>query len=104
MASSGNGSAAHVSGELFKVMAGVELVHVPYRGSLFPDLFSGQVQVTFFPMPGVIGFIRTGNLRALAVTTATRSNVLPPSRRWENLSPDTKLAYGTDRLTQEHSQ
>ena len=77
MASSGNGSASHVSGELFKAIAGVDLVHVPYRGSLWPDLLSGQVQVTFYPIPGIIGYIRSGNLRALAVTTAARSDELP---------------------------
>ena len=77
MASSGNGSASHVSGELFKTMAGVELVHVPYRGSFWPDLLSGQVQVMFYPIPGVIEYIRAGQLRALAVTTAARSDELP---------------------------
>jgi len=77
MASSGNGSSAHVFGELFKAMAGVDLVHVPYRGSFFPDLLGGQVQVAFNPIPAVIGYIRAGELRALAVTSATRSEALP---------------------------
>ena len=77
MASSGNGSSAHVFGELFKAMAGVDLVHVPYRGSIFPDLLGGQVQVTFNPIPAVIGYIRAGELRALAVTSAARSEALP---------------------------
>ena len=77
MASNGKGSANHVFGELFKAMAGVDLVHVPYRGSFYPDLLAGQVQVTFTPIPGVIGYIRAGQLRALAVTSATRSETLP---------------------------
>ena len=77
MASAGNGSAAHVFGELFKTMAGVDLVHVPYRGSFLADLVGGHVQVTFSPMPVVIEYIRAGKLRALAVTTATRSEALP---------------------------
>ena len=77
MASSGNGTANHVFGELFKGMAGVDLVHVPYRGSFYPDLLAGQVQVIFTPIPGVIGYIRTGQLRALAVTSAASSPTLP---------------------------
>lgn len=77
MASTGNGTATHVFGELFKTMAGVDLVHVPYRGNPFADLLSGQVQVYFVAIPSSIEFIRTGKLRALAVTTATRSELLP---------------------------
>ena len=77
MASVGNGSSSHVAGELFKTMAGVDLVHVPYRGSYFPDLLGGQVQVAFSPIPPAIGYIRAGTLRPLAVTSATRSDVLP---------------------------
>jgi tripartite-type tricarboxylate transporter receptor subunit TctC len=78
-ASGGNGSAGHMSGELLKMMAGISLVHVPYRGSApaLTDLLSGQVQVMFDPMPSSIGHIRAGKLRALAVTTATRSTALP---------------------------
>ena len=53
------------------------MVHVPYRGSFYPDLLAGQVQVIFTPIPGVIGYIRTGQLRALAVTSAARSPTLP---------------------------
>ena len=64
-------------GELFKMMAGVDLVHVPYRGSFMPDLLGGQVQVVFGPIVQSIEYIRTGKLRALAVTTATRSAALP---------------------------
>jgi tripartite-type tricarboxylate transporter receptor subunit TctC len=78
MASSGNGTSVHVFGELFKVMAGVDLVVVPYpRGSYLSDLLGGQVQVVFAAIPTVIGYIRAGQLRALAVTMATRSDVLP---------------------------
>jgi tripartite-type tricarboxylate transporter receptor subunit TctC len=77
MSSPGIGSVNHVAGELFKMMAGVDLVHVPYRSSQFPDLLAGQVQVTFNPLPSSLDFIRSGRLRGLAVTSATRSNVLP---------------------------
>jgi tripartite-type tricarboxylate transporter receptor subunit TctC len=79
MSSAGNGSAPHVAGELFKMMAGVNMVHVPYRGAApsLSDLIGGQVQVTFESMPSSIGYIRAGALRALAVTTAERSEALP---------------------------
>ena len=79
MASAGIGSGSHIAGELFKVMTGVNLVHVPYRGlaPALSDLLGGQVQVTFASMPSSIEYIRAGKLRALAVTTATRSEVLP---------------------------
>jgi tripartite-type tricarboxylate transporter receptor subunit TctC len=77
MSSPGIGSVNHVAGELFKMMAGVDLVHVPYRGSQFPDLLSGQVQVTFNPLPSSLEFIRAGKLRALAVTSARPQQVLP---------------------------
>jgi tripartite-type tricarboxylate transporter receptor subunit TctC len=77
MASGGIGSAPHVFGELFKMMAGVDLVHVPYRGNNYPDLLGGQVQVLFAPIPSSIGYIRSGQLRALAVTSATRSEAFP---------------------------
>jgi tripartite-type tricarboxylate transporter receptor subunit TctC len=79
MASAGNGSPAHVAGELFKMMAGVDMVHVPYRGEALalPDLISGQVQVLFGVMPASLGYIRAGKLRALAVTTTERQEPLP---------------------------
>jgi tripartite-type tricarboxylate transporter receptor subunit TctC len=79
MASSGNGTSQHLSGELFKMMAGVDLVHVPYRGApqALTDLLGGQVQVSFDPLPASIEFVKSGKLRALAVTTATRSQALP---------------------------
>jgi tripartite-type tricarboxylate transporter receptor subunit TctC len=79
MASAGTGTPNHMSGELFKMMSGVKMVHVPYRGGgpALTDLLGGQVQVTFSPMSTSIGYIRAGKLRALAVTTAMRSEVLP---------------------------
>jgi tripartite-type tricarboxylate transporter receptor subunit TctC len=77
MASAGNGTATHAFGELFKMMAGVDIVHVPYRGSFLPDLLGGQVQIVFGPISQLVALIRTGKLRALAVTTATRSAALP---------------------------
>jgi tripartite-type tricarboxylate transporter receptor subunit TctC len=79
MGSGGNGSPAHVIGEHFKMMTGVNLVHVPYRGGApaLTDLIGGQIQVAFIDMAGSIEYIRAGKLRALAVTTATRSEALP---------------------------
>jgi tripartite-type tricarboxylate transporter receptor subunit TctC len=79
MASPGMGLASHVAGELFKMMAGVDMVHVPYRGGgpALNDLLGGQVQVYFGTTVSSIGYIRAGRLRALGVTTATRSDVLP---------------------------
>jgi len=79
MASAGIGAPSHVSGELFKMMAGVNLVHVPYRGAgpALVDLLAGQVQVGFPSMPSSIEYVRAGKLRALAVTSATRSDALP---------------------------
>jgi tripartite-type tricarboxylate transporter receptor subunit TctC len=79
MASSGNGTSQHLSGELFKMMTSVNLVHVPYRGApqALTDLIGGQVQVSFDPLPPAIELIRSGKVRALAVTTAVRSDALP---------------------------
>ena len=79
MASPGNGSGPHVAGELFKMMTGVNIVHVPYRGAApaFTDLLAGQVQVMFGAMPAAIGYVRSGELRALAVASATRWSELP---------------------------
>jgi tripartite-type tricarboxylate transporter receptor subunit TctC len=77
MASNGIGSAGHVAGKLFEMMTGVDMVHVPYRGSYLPDLLGGQTQVTFSPIPTSIEQIRAGKLRALAVTTTMRSEALP---------------------------
>jgi tripartite-type tricarboxylate transporter receptor subunit TctC len=79
MATAGIGSGNHIAGELFKMMTGVTLVHVPYRGAgpALVDLLGGQVQVMFATMSSSIEYVRGGKLRALAVTTATRSPVLP---------------------------
>jgi tripartite-type tricarboxylate transporter receptor subunit TctC len=79
MGSGGNGSPAHVIGEYFKLMTGTDLTHVPYRGAApaVTDLLGGQIQVTFTEMATSLGYIRAGKLRALAVTTATRSEALP---------------------------
>jgi tripartite-type tricarboxylate transporter receptor subunit TctC len=79
MASAGNGSQIHMAGELFKMMTGIDMVHVPYRGTgpALTDLLGGQVQVMFATMPAAIEHVKAGKLRALAVTTATRSETLP---------------------------
>jgi tripartite-type tricarboxylate transporter receptor subunit TctC len=76
-ASVGSGAATNVAGELFNLMAGVKLVNVPYRSNYLPDLLSGQVQASFTPILQSVGYIRAGQLRALAVTTAKRSDALP---------------------------
>jgi len=79
IASSGNGTSIHLTGELFKMVTGVKMTHVPYKGSapMLTDLLGGQVQVTFDNLPSSIEHIRAGKLRALAVTTAKRSPELP---------------------------
>src|SRR6202042_2285462 len=79
MASAGVGTSTHLSGALFMMMTGTELVHVPYRGAApaIADLLGGQVQVLFDNLPSSIGHIKGGRLRALAVTTAKRSDALP---------------------------
>jgi tripartite-type tricarboxylate transporter receptor subunit TctC len=79
MASGGVGASSHMSGELFKFMTGINMVHVPYRGvaPALADLIGGQVQVLFDTMPNTIEYIKTGKLRALAVTTTTRNAAMP---------------------------
>jgi tripartite-type tricarboxylate transporter receptor subunit TctC len=77
MASNGVGSGPHVAGELFKMMAGVDLVHVPYTGNPYADLIAGQVQSMFSPIPASIGYVRSGQLRPLAVGTTERIAILP---------------------------
>ena len=79
MASAGSGSAPHMAGEMFKMMTGVDMVHVPYRGQgpALSDLLGGQVQILFAAAPGTADHVKTGKLRALAVTTATRMPDLP---------------------------
>ncbi|HTK12519.1 MAG TPA: tripartite tricarboxylate transporter substrate binding protein [Xanthobacteraceae bacterium] len=90
MASAGIGSAPHMAGELFNVMAGVKMVHVPYRGQgpALTDLLAGQVQVLFATTPGTGEYIKTGKLRALAVTTAARVEVLPDLPTVGDFVPD----------------
>jgi tripartite-type tricarboxylate transporter receptor subunit TctC len=77
MGSSGNGSLPHILGVLFEMKAGVDLLHVPYKESVFPDLLGGQIQLAFEPVPAVIGYIRSGKLRCLAVSTKRRLPLLP---------------------------
>jgi tripartite-type tricarboxylate transporter receptor subunit TctC len=77
MGSSGTGSTLHVAGALFAMMTGIELPHVPYKESIFPDLLGGQVQLAFEPAPAVLGYIQSDKLRALGVSTPRRLDVLP---------------------------
>jgi len=79
MASAGNGTPPHLSGELFKMMTGVEMIHVPYRGSApaLTDLIGGQMHVSFPAIPASIEYVRAASLRALAITTRMRSDALP---------------------------
>jgi tripartite-type tricarboxylate transporter receptor subunit TctC len=95
-ASLGYGSTPNVNGELFKLKAGVDLVHVPYRGNPVPDLLAGQVQVMFGTLPSVISYIKAGTLRALAVTSAERSAALPDVPALAEFLPgfDTYLWHG----------
>jgi tripartite-type tricarboxylate transporter receptor subunit TctC len=116
MASAGNGTSPHVAGELFKMMAGINLTHVPYRGSApaLTDLLAGQVQVTFDPVPASVEYIRAGKLRPLAVTTRARSAALPDvpsiadvlpgydaSNWWGICAPKNTPAAIVDRLNKE---
>jgi len=98
MASVGVGSGTHLAGEWFKMMTGVNLVHVPYRGGgpAFNDLLGGQVQVMFPTTVGSIGYIKAGRLRALAVTTAMRSETLPDLPTMDSLLPgyEASVWYG----------
>jgi len=95
MASAGNGTSTHVAGELFKMMSGINMVHVPYRGGApaLTDLLGGQVQVFFAPMSFSIEYIRTGKLRALAVTTATRSETLPDTPTVSDFVPGYEASF-----------
>ena len=89
MASAGTGSLTHVAGEMFKTMAGVDLFHVPYRGAqVFPALLAGDAHVYFGPLLSSMEYVRTGKLRALAVTTTTRSDVLPDVPVLSDTLPD----------------
>jgi tripartite-type tricarboxylate transporter receptor subunit TctC len=95
MASTGNGTPDHVAGEPFKMMAGVNMVHVPYRGAVtaITDLMSGQVQVLFIAMDNVIEHVRSAKLRALAVTNATRSVLLPDLPTVGDFLPGFEASY-----------
>ncbi len=116
MASAGNGSSSHMAGELFKLMADVDLVHVPYRGQgpALTDLLGGQVQIMFATTPGTTEYVTTGRLRALAVTTAIRAEALPDvptmadfvpgyeASQWYGLgAPKNTPAMIVDRLNKE---
>jgi tripartite-type tricarboxylate transporter receptor subunit TctC len=98
MASPGVGTSPHMAGELFKVMTGVDMAHVAYRGSppALTDLLAGQVQVYFAPIAAAIGYVRDGRLRALAVTTATRTDALPDVQTVAEFVPgyDSSAFYG----------
>ena len=98
MASGGTGSPLHVAGELFKMMAGVDMLHVPYRSEALalPDLISGQVQIMFGVVPASLGYIRAGKLRALAVTSAKRQEVLPDVPALSEFFPDYEANAGME--------
>src|SRR5262249_52450349 len=116
IASAGNGTSAHLTGELFKMMTGIDMVHVPYRGGApaTADLIAGQVHVSFDDIAASIEYIRAGKLRALAVTTKARSEALPDipvvsefvagfeASGWSGLvSPRNTSAEIVDRLNRE---
>ncbi len=98
MASGGNGAPSHISGEMFKMLAGVDMVHVPYRGAgpALTGVLGGQAQLYFSPLSATIGHIKDGTLRVLAVTTAARSDVLPDVPAVAELVPgyDASQLYG----------
>jgi len=102
MATAGNGSTPHIFGELFKMMAGVDLLTVHYRGGgpALADLLGGQVQVIFDPSLEAIGYIKAGKLRALAVTSATRSAALPDIPTIASLCRATRRAVGVEWVRQ----
>ena len=98
MASPGAGTSPHMSGELFKMMTGIEMQHIPYRGAgpAYPDLMTGKTQVFFDNLPGSVEFVKTGKLRALGVTSAQRSFVFPDLPSIGETIPgyDVSLYYG----------
>jgi tripartite-type tricarboxylate transporter receptor subunit TctC len=99
MASPGGGSPTHVFGKLFCMMAGVDMLNMPYRGSFMPDLLSGQVQVVLGPISHALEYLRAGELRALAVTTANRQAMLPDVPTVRELLPghEASASYGIGR-------
>jgi tripartite-type tricarboxylate transporter receptor subunit TctC len=98
MASQGIGGSGHLAGELFQMMAGVTVVHVPYRGAgpALTDLLGGQVEFMFAAAPSAIGYVKTGKLRGLAVTTAVRSEPWRTCQPWPNFCPASRRAPGTE--------
>src|SRR5262249_59330901 len=89
MASAGTGALTHMAGEMFKTLAGVDLFHVPYRGAqVFPALLAGDAHVYFGPLLSSMEYVRAGKLRAFAVTTTTRSAVLPDVPVLSDTLPD----------------
>jgi tripartite-type tricarboxylate transporter receptor subunit TctC len=98
MSSAGNGSVGHLSGELLRMMAGIELQHVPYRGNgpALADLLSGQVAVTFASSASAMGYVKSGKLRALAVTSAARAETMPDVPAMAEVVPGFEVAswYG----------
>jgi tripartite-type tricarboxylate transporter receptor subunit TctC len=105
MGSAGNASSSHMAGELFKMLAGVNLVHVPYRGQgpAMTDLLGGQLQVVFATTPGTTEFVRSGKLRALGVTTAARTEALPEVPPIGDFVPGYEMTqwYGIARLNRD---
>jgi tripartite-type tricarboxylate transporter receptor subunit TctC len=88
MASQGIGTTPHACGELFRMMTGINFVHVPYKDALMPDLLAGRVQFYFSPTPQAVAYVRDGRLRALGVTSATRSPALPDIPAIAEIVPD----------------
>jgi tripartite-type tricarboxylate transporter receptor subunit TctC len=93
MATASTGTATHMVGELFKMMTGTDLVHVPYRDSPYSDLIAGRVQVYFGTLPSTIAYIKAGTLRALAVTTSSRSELLPDVPAVGDFVPGYEASY-----------
>jgi tripartite-type tricarboxylate transporter receptor subunit TctC len=104
MASNGIGTITYLAGALFIAKSGVALVHVPYSGSFNSDLLGGKVQLAFSPLAGTIGYIKAGTLRPLAVTSATRSAMLPGVPALAEFMPGLRgKPVGWGRCSQEHA-
>jgi tripartite-type tricarboxylate transporter receptor subunit TctC len=99
------GTTIHLSGELFNMMTGVKMVHVPYRGNApaLTDLIAGQVQMMFADTPSSIEHVKSGKLRALAVATAARSEILPELPTVSEFLPGFQASIGSGRRTKEHT-
>ena len=104
MASGGRGSSSHIFGELFKAMAGIDVVHVPYRVDYMPDLLSGQVQMAINPIPQALALIRDGKLTVLAVTTKKRLATLPDIPTAAEAVPGYEASAGRARRAQGHAR